>query len=237
MPTPGKVLEPRPFVRPPMLLDLHNHTRYSPDSRVPPAELVAAAKRAGLDGLAITDHNAVGGVREAQEAAGSGFLVVPGLEVSTASGHVLAYGVREVIPRDLSVAETVERISALGGVAVAAHPFRFWSGLGGDALGEARFPAYETANARTLRRGNARAQERAKAAQVGETGGSDSHFLDEVARAVTSVDSGLARAEDVIQVIGSGKTRSRGASRGIGGTFRYVPKAVGEWLGRGMRRI
>lgn len=220
-----------------MLLDLHNHTRYSPDSRVSPKDLVAAARRSGLNGLAITDHNAVGGVREAQEAAGAGFLVLPGVEVSTASGHVLAYGVREAVPRDLSVAETVDRIVALGGVAVAAHPFRFWSGLGGEALGEARFPAYETSNARTLRRGNVRARERARAAHVGETGGSDSHFLDEVARAVTEVDSGVTTPDDVIQLVGQGATRSRGADRGAAGTLRYVPKAVGEWLTRGMRRI
>ncbi len=220
-----------------MLLDLHNHTRYSPDSRVSPSDLVAVAKRIGLGGLAITDHNAVRGVREAQEAAGDDFLVLPGIEVSSASGHVLAYGVHEVIPRDLSVAETVEKITILGGVAVAAHPFRFWSGLGGAALGEAVFPAYETANARTLRRGNARARERARAARVGETGGSDSHFLDEIARAVTAVDSNGATADDVVQLIGQGKTRSQGFDRGAAGTLRYVPKAVGEWLGRGMKRI
>lgn len=220
-----------------MLLDLHNHTRYSPDSRVSPTELVGAAKRAGLGGLAITDHNAVGGVREALASAGDAFLVVPGIEVSTASGHVLAYGVREVIPRDLSVAETVERIAALGGVAVAAHPFRFWSGLGADALGQARFPAYETSNARTLRRGNLRAQARARAAGVGETGGSDSHFLDEVARAVTLVEAAVTTADEVIQLLGQGKSRSQGTDRGAAGTLRYVPKAVGEWLGRGMRRI
>ncbi len=220
-----------------MLLDLHNHTRYSPDSRVPPAELVAVARRLGLGGVAITDHNAVRGIREAQEAAGNGFLVLPGLEVSTASGHILAYGVQEVVPRDLSVAETVERITGLGGVAVAAHPFRFWSGLGGEALLEARFPAYETANARTLRRGNVRARARARGDRLGETGGSDSHFLDEVARAATVVDADVASPDDVIQLIGQGKTRSQGTDRGAAGTLRYVPKAIGEWLGRGMRRI
>ncbi len=220
-----------------MLFDLHNHTRFSPDSRVPPADLVAAAKRIGLGGLAITDHNAVGGVREAQEAAGDDLIVVPGIEVSTASGHVLAYGVREVIPRDLSVAETVERVTALGGVAVAAHPFRYWSGLGEVALGEARFPAYETSNARTLRRGNVRARGRAKADRVGETGGSDSHFLDEIARAVTSVDPSVRTADDVIQLIGQGKTQAQGFDRGAAGTLRYVPKAVGEWILRGMKRI
>lgn len=220
-----------------MRLDLHNHTKHSPDSRVRPADLVAAAKRVGLGGLAITDHNAVGGVAEALEAAGSGFLVIPGIEVSTASGHILGYGVREVIPRGRSVEETVERITAVGGVAVAAHPYRFWSGLGERALREARFAAYETSNARTLRRGNVRARQRARETGVGESGGSDSHFLDEVARALTVVEGGAASVDDVLQALAQGKTRSEGSDRGAAGTLRYVPKAVGEWLARGMHRI
>ena len=220
-----------------MLLDLHNHTRYSPDSRVPPSELVALAKRIGLQGIAVTDHNAVAGIAEAEQAAGSDFLVVPGIEVSTASGHVLGYGVRQVVPRDLSVEETVERITAQGGVAVAAHPFRFWSGLGDAGLGRARFAAYETSNARTLRRGNARARLRAEAAKVGRTGGSDSHFLDEVARAVTVVDAGPIGLDNLLQALARGATRSQGFDRDVSGTLRYVPKAVSEWIGRGMRRI
>ncbi len=220
-----------------MLLDLHNHTRYSPDSRVSPAELVAVAKRNGLQGIAVTDHNAVAGVAEAEETAGDGFLVLPGIEVSTALGHVLGYGVREVVPRDLGVAETVERIVALGGVPVAAHPFRFWSGLGARALGEARFPAFETANGRTLRRGNDRAKALARTVHVGQTGGSDSHFLDESARAVTAFDSGVTSVDDALQAIARGRTRAQGFDRGVSGTLRYVPKAVGEWIGRGMRRI
>ena len=48
-----------------MLLDLHNHTRYSPDSKVDPALLVKQAAASGLDGLAITDHNSMDGVRAA----------------------------------------------------------------------------------------------------------------------------------------------------------------------------
>lgn len=220
-----------------MRLDLHNHTRYSPDSRADPRELVARAKRLGLDGLAITDHNAVRGIAEAEFAAGADFLVIPGLEVSSRDGHVLAYGVREVVPRDLTVADTVERILALGGVAVAAHPFRYWSGLGADALGRARFPAYETANARTLRRGNVRARERAAVLRLGQTGGSDSHFVEEVGRAITQVEEGLGRVEDVLQAIGQGHTVSEGASRGARATVRYVAKCVSEWMIRGFRRM
>jgi predicted metal-dependent phosphoesterase TrpH len=220
-----------------MRLDLHNHTRYSPDSRVAPADLVRVARKAGLDGVAITDHNAVGGIREAEEAAGTEFVVIPGLEISTKSGHVLAYGIREVVPRDLSVAETVRRIEAIGGVAVAAHPYRFWSGLGEAALSEASFVAYETRNARTLRGGNERARALALARQVGQTGGSDSHFLDEVGQAITTLDSGIVRPEDVVELLEARKTSAEGRSRGASATVRYVTKAVGEWIFRGMRRI
>ena len=219
-----------------MRLDLHNHTQHSPDSRVSPADLVARARQLGLDGIAITDHNSVAGIREA-EAAARDLIVIPGIEISTRSGHVIAYGVREPILRDLSVRETVERITALGGVAVAAHPYRFWSGLGEPALLEARFSAYETCNARTLRRGNERARARAAERSVGQTGGSDSHFLDEAGRAVTVLEAGRLRPDDVVQWIGAGKTRAQGTDRGADATVRYVSKAVGEWLLRGMRRI
>jgi predicted metal-dependent phosphoesterase TrpH len=220
-----------------MLLDLHNHTRYSPDSRVAPAELVAVARKLGLGGIAITDHNAVGGIREAEAAAGPDFLVIPSIEISTIAGHVLGYGVREVVPRDLSVAETVERIVALGGVPVAAHPYRFWSGLGERALGEAPFPAYESCNGRTLKRGNGRAKARARERKLGETGGSDSHFLNELGKAVTTVDGGALRTDDVLQRLAQGKTSAQGRDRGASATVRYVSKAVGEWVLRGMRRI
>jgi len=220
-----------------MRLDLHNHTRYSPDSRVAPGELVVRARQLGLDGIAITDHNSIRGIGEAEAAAGADFVIVPAVEISTRSGHVLAYGVREVVPRDLTVAETVRRVEALGGVAVAAHPYRFWSGLGEAALSEAPFVAYETYNARTLRRGNERARALALARKVGQTGGSDSHFLDEVGRALTLIDSGAVPAKDVVELLRAGKTSAEGLSRGASATVRYVTKAVGEWILRGMRRI
>ena len=220
-----------------MRLDLHNHTRYSPDSRVDPAALVGVARKRRLSGIAVTDHNSVGGIAAAETTAGRDFLVIPAIEVSTDSGHVLGYGVREVIPRNQSVADTAGRIVALGGVPVAAHPFRFWSGLGPTAVREASFPAYETCNGRTLRRANVRAHDLARERNLGETGGSDSHFLDEVAKAVTVVDAGALSLDDVLQLLSQGRTSAQGIDRGPAATVRYVTKAVGEWMLRGMRRI
>lgn len=222
-----------------MLLDLHNHTRYSPDSKLDPAELVRLAGKLGLGGLAITDHNSVGGVRVAEEAARDlpDFVVIPATEISTSEGHVLAFGVREAVPRDLSPAETVERVVAAGGVAVAAHPYRFWSGLGEAATLSATFAAYEVHNARTLRTGNERASRLADRSRVGRTGGSDTHFLHELGRGVTALNGGPTSADGVLQAIASGRTTAAGLHRGPQETVVYVTKTVSEWIGRGMRRI
>lgn len=222
-----------------MRLDLHNHTRYSPDSRVDPAALVHRAQALGLDGIAITDHNSVAGVRGAIDAAADlpGFLVIPATEVSTAEGHVLGFGISDPIPRDLAPSETVERIVAAGGVAVAAHPYRFWSGLGERSTVSAKFAAYEVRNARTLRAGNERADRLAEGQRVGRTGGSDSHFLHEHGRAFTVLDRGPSTLDDVLQAIGAGETRAEGAHRGPRETAVYVTKCVSEWILRGMHRI
>jgi len=90
------------------------------------------AKRIGLSGIAVTDHNEIRGALEALKFSSSDFRVIPGVEVSSAAGHILALGVEEVVARGLPADETVDRIHALGGVAVAAHPFdRLRQGVGG----------------------------------------------------------------------------------------------------------
>lgn len=76
-------------------IDLHTHSTVS-DGTESPTELVHAALRAGLGTLAITDHDATAGWREAFDAAaGTGLTVLPGMEFSTRHGlksvHVLAY--------------------------------------------------------------------------------------------------------------------------------------------------
>lgn len=222
-----------------MLLDLHNHSSHSPDSKVDPVALVKHARSIGLDGIAITDHNSLGGYRRAVAVARGwdDFLLVPAVEVSTSRGHVLAYGVSDPMPRDLPPGETVERIAGLGGIAVAAHPYRFWSGLGEEATVSAAFVAYETHNARTLGSANRRAAALATARGVGRVGGSDSHFLSETGRGVTSINAGVTDVDSVLQAIALRRTVAQGVSRGPRETAVYVTKCVTEWMARGLRRI
>jgi len=77
-------------------IDLHTHSNVS-DGTEPPGAVMAAASAAGLDAVALTDHDSTAGWGEAAEAArGLGLVFVPGMEVScrTADGisvHVLSY--------------------------------------------------------------------------------------------------------------------------------------------------
>lgn len=78
-----------------MRIDLHTHSSAS-DGTDTPADLVRAAKAAGLDVVALTDHDATSGWAEAADAADEvGITLVPGLEISTKfrhrGVHLLAY--------------------------------------------------------------------------------------------------------------------------------------------------
>jgi 3',5'-nucleoside bisphosphate phosphatase len=111
-------------------IDLHTHSRAS-DGTDSPAELVRAAARAGLDVLAITDHDTADGWAEASAAAADvGITLVPGMEISTGhhgrSVHLLAYLpdptspalagelVRVLNGRESRVPEMLERLRATG---------------------------------------------------------------------------------------------------------------------------
>ena len=78
-----------------MRIDLHSHSTAS-DGTDPPAEVVRRARRAGLDVLALTDHDTLAGHAEARRALPPGLTLVTGLELSCRlegrSVHMLAYG-------------------------------------------------------------------------------------------------------------------------------------------------
>ena len=80
-------------------IDLHVHSDYS-DGSMAPAEIVAEAKRVGLRVIALTDHDTIGGIREALDAANDinsadeHLTVIPGVEISAEYKyplHVLGY--------------------------------------------------------------------------------------------------------------------------------------------------
>jgi predicted metal-dependent phosphoesterase TrpH len=91
-------------------IDLHVHSNAS-DGSDTPAEVMRRAREAGLDIVALTDHDTVAGVSPARDALPSGLRLVEGMELSTRAGedgmHLLAY---EFDANDPALAAETERI-------------------------------------------------------------------------------------------------------------------------------
>jgi predicted metal-dependent phosphoesterase TrpH len=114
--------------------DLHLHTTYSDGMGTVPA-MLEAARRTGLDFIAITDHDELRGALQARELApGYGIGVVPGVEITTSEGHLLAYWVERPVPAHRSLIETLLRVGEQGGLCVAPHPTAQWVSSLGAAL-------------------------------------------------------------------------------------------------------
>ncbi|HEC81221.1 MAG TPA: PHP domain-containing protein, partial [Thermoplasmatales archaeon] len=158
-------------------LDLHIHSCYSEDAVGTPKEIIKVLQKKGLRGMSITDHNTVKGSLAALKVKPKDFVVIPGVEVSTAEGHILALGVKEDIKRDLPVVETVEHIVDAGGIPVVPHLFRRMSGIKRKNLEliSSKVPAVEVFNGCSLPKTNIKVSRVAKMLQLGGTGGSDTH--------------------------------------------------------------
>jgi predicted metal-dependent phosphoesterase TrpH len=105
--------------------DLHVHSDYSPDGHSTVEDILRAAQRKGLDGVAITDHDTTAGAIHALEIAGQvapGLLVIPGQEVSTKAGHLIVLGITMQIPKGLSAKDTIAMAHELGGTVIVPHP-------------------------------------------------------------------------------------------------------------------
>ncbi|MEI8132848.1 MAG: PHP domain-containing protein, partial [Leptolinea sp.] len=106
------------------LADLHIHSIHSYDgTSTIPAILKHTAENTHLAVIAITDHDSMAGVNQALDLAPAyGLQVIPGCEISSAQGHVLALFIHKRIPAGLSFLETLMLIGEQGGIAIAAHP-------------------------------------------------------------------------------------------------------------------
>jgi len=104
-------------------VDLHMHTDHSYDCATPVEVLLASAKARGLGAIAVTDHNEISGALEAQAKA-SGIKVIVGEEVKTADqGEVIGLFIGELIPKGLTLQETIAEIKRQGGIVYVPHPF------------------------------------------------------------------------------------------------------------------
>ena len=198
--------------------DLHIHTNVSDGINSVQEVLDYVAYSGDLDVIAITDHDRIEASLWAYERRNFyPFEIVPGVEVTTADGHVLALWVTEPIAAGMSLAETAAAIHAQGGVAILAHPLEPTIALRAfmrylinpEVLLAAEIDAVEVMNAGAITPGcNWLAQRVFANVAVPQVGNSDAHMI-------TSIGSGVTRfagrtAADLRTAIALGYTAAEG---------------------------
>lgn len=163
-------------------IDLHVHSTLGGDSAIRPEEVVAQARRAGLDGVCITEHHSYDLSKPFEAIARmEKFPIFRGLEYRAAEGHLLIYGVRagkaDFLP-GLPMQTVVEWVNQRGGAAIPAHPYR--AGIVGSALGDRLLKlqgltAVETLNGSLRQDENLLADQAARQMGLRGIGGSDAH--------------------------------------------------------------
>ncbi|WP_339102279.1 PHP domain-containing protein [Haloterrigena salinisoli] len=215
-------------------IDPHVHTAASFDGTTTPAELVDAARRAGLDGIAVTDHDTVDGAREVARLAPDDLLVIVGCEVSTADGHLLALGVDDAPEPGRPLPQTARAVRDAGGIAIVPHPFqRSRHGARGTAIDDVDGIEVYNAHAVTNLR-NRQADRFATRRDYPRFGASDAHRPANVGRAATDVRlpadadpsaNAAPAVETVLEAMRAGRTEAVGHRTP---TWQYLTKVVGN---------
>jgi hypothetical protein len=220
--------------------DMHFHTNYS-DSHTTVRSAVRSARKLGV-GLAITDHNAIGGVLEAEQIAREA-LIIPGIEVSTSDGpHVLLFfyfsdELQEFYKRDLekkkgsnpflatrlSTTDLLDITRDYNCVRAAAHPYGYLvlnrgvaKSVEKDELNEEVYTcmeAIEVLCGGMTRRNNLKAAALALSRNLGMVGGSDGHLLRDLGGVLTCTMSG--EVEGMLEEIVHRRSLVVGAERNV----------------------
>ena len=199
--------------------DLHIHSEHSPDGRMSLDEIVACARAAGLQGVAVCDHDRA--LTETWDA--PDFLLIPGIELSTDQGHLLGLFVTEQIDaRELGAA--IDAVHACGGLAVMAHPFERSSDAQRLDAYLDRLDGIEVWNGRADRKNpqaNAMACALAQRAAKPVTAGSDAHLPEEIGNGVVTLEADALTLPAVRAALLRGAT----AVDGRRGKARYVAES------------
>lgn len=157
-----------------------------------------------MDGIAITDHNSVANLKRAKRyAADKDIIFVPGVELHTEKGHLLALGI-EQLPGTEILEEALDIITEMGGISVAPHPFSITRGGIGKAKLLQRVDAMEVINYKTYPRFNRRAKRYAIRNNITQLASTDSHMLFGIGKVWTEIEADSVEA--LLKKVKAGQT-------------------------------
>lgn len=173
-----------------MRFELHCHSWHSKGAKIPwegmasPEEIIRHAKKIGLSGIAITDHrNTKSWEAASKEAKRQKIIFIPGVEVETLSGHLLALGISGPVKNFTGFEESIDMIHDAGGIAVAAHPFDI-RGEGVKML-SLKADAVEVFNSINVDRvSNKFAMKKFRNIRIPKVAGSDAHTIAAIGKSV-----------------------------------------------------
>lgn len=194
------------------------------DSFIEADELIEEAKRIGLDGVCITDHDGFWDHREVESLSKRhDFLVLPGCEVTTEEGHLLVYGLKRYIFGMHRAAFVKDKLDRERGAMVVAHPYRrtYRKGAHTDEGAYAEMmdraarnhvfgmvDAVEVMNGRGLPEENAFSGDMARRFGLPGTGASDAHRLEDLGSFATEFERRVTSLDDLIAELRAGRFRA-----------------------------
>ncbi len=210
------------YERTPVLIDLHTHTYpQSDDSFMAVDDLIDTAKSHGLDGVCLTDHDWFWPEDQVRELSRRHeFLVLPGSEINTDTGHVLVFGLDQYVFGLHKPAFLRDKVLGVQGAMIAAHPHRrrFLEDPGHKpevreemlqrAYGDQFFQmchGVEGLNGRATEVQNSFSYELGERLGAKMSAGSDAHRLEQVGTAATQFEEKITSLADLIEQLKLGK--------------------------------
>ncbi len=201
-----------------MVIDLHVHTSpASPCSSATVEEIIQEAKRIGLDGVCLTDHNhvwdpdVVADLRRKHK-----LVILRGNEITTDQGDMVVFGLEKEIKGIVKLEDLREEVSKAKGFMIVAHPFRGFLTFGIGKLGLTPekamerplfrlVDAVEVMNSKVTEKENSFAAKVAKGLGLPATGGSDAHEVSEVGIYATQFSHVIKDEKDLIEALRKGE--------------------------------
>ena len=198
-------------------IDLHVHTSpASPCASSSVDDVITEAKRIGLNGICLTDHNYLWRDQDIKALRNKhDFLVLRGNEITTIQGDMVVFGLEEDIQGIIALKDLAEKVAAVDGFMIAAHPFRGFLAVGGDKLGldvdkAAARPVFklvhgvETLNSKVTENENNFCGRVAESLEMPTTGGSDAHLVEEVGYYATRFSKRIQNEAELISALRAG---------------------------------
>ncbi len=167
-----------------MKIDFHTHTYYSYDCLMKPEKILRIAKKRGLNGIVICDHNTINGGLEAKKInKDKNFIVIIGAEIATNAGDITGiFLTKEIGSRNFE--DVIGEIRAQNGKVILNHPYR---GHDLTKIDLTKIDFIEGYNSRLYDKENQQAIDLAKSNNIPVLAGSDSHLYNEIANCKTTV--------------------------------------------------